>query len=337
MTIKKHIPNWPLFFLQVQHCLVHLLNYCTLGFFDITHMYIYIYTHLYLYYTSHIHVTYVYICIYTYCTHIIVIYIVIYIYIYYIYTYTHNVYRSMIAQRKPLLDTPGPKRPGWFQLSRKWMVELQETSDLGWRPCFPTVDIQFCKRRNHSFLLDSSHPPKADLMVANLAESHQKSSRLNGWSSFSHLSSPGSSTFAQAATFFFGSIFRMTAASHSPHWCTMRHWDAGRFGWWGNQSPTAQFSWGMMKHHLVEQIHSFFYWEGWIINSLSTYIYIYMRDFQRKPDGVCLLKWRRRDPTEVAPSKRLCTLCRCPLWKALTWGWKNQSHGTGGPQILADF
>lgn len=25
-----------------------------------------------------------------------------------------------------------------------------------------------------------------------------------------------------AATFFFGSIFRMTAASHSPHWCTMR-------------------------------------------------------------------------------------------------------------------
>ena len=42
------------------------------------------------------------------------------------------------------------------------------------------------------------------------------------------------SSSTEAATFFFGSIFRLTAASHLPHWCTLRTWEApkmegGRF------------------------------------------------------------------------------------------------------------
>ena len=81
-----------------------------------------------------------------------------------------------------------------------------------------------------------------------------------------------------------------------------------------------QFEWGMMNHHLFEYLPAVFLH----VKTELGMIHHQLFEFQRNPDGVCLLKWRvrestrgagRSNPTEVAPSKRLCTLCRCPLWK----------------------
>ena len=163
------------------------------------------------------------------------------------------------------------------------------------------------------------------------------------WSEFSHdLPQPFPPT--EAATFFFGSIFRMTAASHSPHWCTMRHWDAGQWENGGEIEPQQwQFEWGMMNHHLFEHLPAVFLH----VKTELGMIHHQLFEFQRNPDGVCLLKWRvrestrgagRSNPTEVAPSKRLCTLCRCPLWISTTLDLgMGQKWRPCGPQILVDF
>ena len=106
----------------------------------------------------------------------------------------------------------------------------------------------------------------------------------------------------EAATFFFGSIFRLTAASHQPHWCTLRTW--------ANCWSMGRFFQVRCISDLVEDViskHKFLW-----------FLMISNLEIGNKQPKNCVVCWQLTwllhctgSLAEVAKSRRLSILCRC--------------------------